>query len=158
MRILKRKSSLSFPLQTSRLGWSKELSAPPKVDSNDFSHKKWALACANARNRTHFLFYKPPSKAGCVNLKTKRADPGRTGISPQLPNRYSGRAWARPNSEQNYRLFTASRAAMRPEFRAKQVNSTMEDLGSRKALEGAGPLAWYPCEVDTSIRPGWMVL
>uniref|UniRef100_UPI001E507A6E hypothetical protein n=2 Tax=Eggerthella TaxID=84111 RepID=UPI001E507A6E len=44
---------------TSRLGWSKELSAPPKVDSDDFSHKKWALACANAQNQTHYLSYKP---------------------------------------------------------------------------------------------------
>ena len=30
-----------------------------KVDSDDFSHKKWALACANAQNQTHFLSYKP---------------------------------------------------------------------------------------------------
>ncbi|MEE0228128.1 MAG: hypothetical protein UD304_04285, partial [Slackia isoflavoniconvertens] len=30
-----------------------------KVDSDDFSHKKWALACANAQNQTHYLSYKP---------------------------------------------------------------------------------------------------
>ena len=41
------------------LGWSRESSAPPKVDSDDFSHKKWALACANAQNQTHYLSYKP---------------------------------------------------------------------------------------------------
>ncbi|MDR3900470.1 MAG: hypothetical protein Q3X49_05185, partial [Slackia sp.] len=38
-----------------------------KVDSDDFSHKKWALACANAQNQTHYLSYKPlplPKKAG----------------------------------------------------------------------------------------------
>ena len=151
MRILKRKSSLSFPLQTSRLGWSKELSAPPKVDSNDFSHKKWALACANARNRTHFLFYKPPSKAGCVNLKTKRADPGRTGISPQLPNRYSGRAWARPNSEQNYRLFTASRAAMRPEFRAMQVSPAADRFAT--GLPSSPSTLAHPSTVKPPMQP-----
>ncbi|WP_418238856.1 hypothetical protein, partial [Ellagibacter isourolithinifaciens] len=30
-----------------------------KVDSDDFSHKKLALACANAQNQTHYLSYKP---------------------------------------------------------------------------------------------------
>ena len=35
-----------------------------KVDSDDFSHKKWALACANAQNQTHYLSYKPCS-FGC---------------------------------------------------------------------------------------------
>ena len=33
-----------------------------KVDSDDFSHKKWALACANAQNQTHYLSYKPIRK------------------------------------------------------------------------------------------------
>ena len=35
-----------------------------KVDSDDFSHKKWALACANAQNQTHYLSYKPQSARG----------------------------------------------------------------------------------------------
>ena len=39
-------------------------------------------------------------------------------------------------------------------FRRK-VSSTEEDLGSRAALEKAEKLCWYPCEVNTSIRPGW---
>lgn len=30
-----------------------------------------------------------------------------------------------------------------------------DDLGSRKLLQGAEALIWYPSEVDTSIRPGW---
>lgn len=29
------------------------------------------------------------------------------------------------------------------------------DLGSRKVIEDAEKLVWYPAEVDTSIRPGW---
>ena len=31
----------------------------------------------------------------------------------------------------------------------------VEDIGSRKALQGAAELVWYPAEVDYSIRPGW---
>ena len=38
---------------------------------------------------------------------------------------------------------------------ARRVDRTDEDLGSREAIAGAGALAWYPAEVDTSIRPGW---
>ncbi len=30
-----------------------------------------------------------------------------------------------------------------------------EDLGSREAIRNASLLAWYPSEVDVSIRPGW---
>jgi alpha-L-fucosidase len=39
---------------------------------------------------------------------------------------------------------------------ASRVRSDEEDLGSRAALAGhEDDLAWYPAEVNTSIRPGW---
>lgn len=39
---------------------------------------------------------------------------------------------------------------------ARLVTSDEEDLGSRAALAGhLDALAWYPAEVNTSIRPGW---
>ena len=41
------------------------------------------------------------------------------------------------------------------EFRMRRITSDMEDLGSRRALEGETDLIWYPAEVNTSIRPGW---
>jgi alpha-L-fucosidase len=34
-------------------------------------------------------------------------------------------------------------------------NLTNEDLGSRKKIEKASSLTWYPAEVDVSIRPRW---
>ena len=37
---------------------------------------------------------------------------------------------------------------------ARRVSREDEDLGSREAIAHAGRLAWYPAEVDTSIRPG----
>ena len=42
----------------------------------------------------------------------------------------------------------------------RRVPSEEQDLGSRQALidydkKGHGELAWYPAEVNTSIRPGW---
>ena len=38
---------------------------------------------------------------------------------------------------------------------ARRVDPQDQDLGSREAIRDAGPLVWYPAEVDTSIRPGW---
>ena len=32
---------------------------------------------------------------------------------------------------------------------------TGQDLGSRKVIEKAKSLVWYPAEIDVSIRPGW---
>ena len=40
------------------------------------------------------------------------------------------------------------------EFR-KQVGTCDDDLGSREVIREAGELAWFPAEVNTSIRPGW---
>src|SRR4030042_2522337 len=36
-----------------------------------------------------------------------------------------------------------------------QKDLTEKDLGSRDKIYGARVLAWYPSEVDVSIRPGW---
>ncbi len=41
------------------------------------------------------------------------------------------------------------------EFRERKVNSRVEDLGSRDIISKADKLIWYPCEVNTSIRPNW---
>lgn len=38
---------------------------------------------------------------------------------------------------------------------SRKVSSRDEDLGSRKAIDNAQKLVWYPAEVNTSIRPGW---
>jgi alpha-L-fucosidase len=38
---------------------------------------------------------------------------------------------------------------------SKSINSIDEDLGSRKVIENVENLAFYPAEVNTSIRPGW---
>ena len=38
---------------------------------------------------------------------------------------------------------------------SRRITSSDEDLGSREAIRDAGPLVWYPAEVNTSIRPGW---
>jgi alpha-L-fucosidase len=38
---------------------------------------------------------------------------------------------------------------------SKRITSSDDDLGSREAIRLAGPLVWYPAEVNTSIRPGW---
>ena len=37
----------------------------------------------------------------------------------------------------------------------KPIDQTDRDLGSRKAIENATNLIWYPSETDVSIRPGW---
>ncbi len=38
---------------------------------------------------------------------------------------------------------------------SRLVRSGDQDLGSRAVIANAGQLAWYPAEVNTSIRPGW---
>ena len=38
---------------------------------------------------------------------------------------------------------------------SRRVDRQDEDLGSREVIAAAGELAWYPAEVDTSVRPGW---
>jgi alpha-L-fucosidase len=38
---------------------------------------------------------------------------------------------------------------------SKRYLSNDEDLGSRRIIQNAGHLIWYPAEVNTSIRPGW---
>ncbi|MCL1794799.1 MAG: alpha-L-fucosidase [Oscillospiraceae bacterium] len=40
-------------------------------------------------------------------------------------------------------------------FRARGINIDSLDLGSREVIEGETKFIWYPCETDTSIRPGW---
>ena len=35
------------------------------------------------------------------------------------------------------------------------ISATAKDLGSRKLIEQAKSIYWYPSEVDVSIRPGW---
>lgn len=38
---------------------------------------------------------------------------------------------------------------------SRRFSTQDEDLGSRAVLEHTAPYAWYPAEVNTSIRPGW---
>mgnify|MGYP000955478816 CR=1 FL=1 len=40
-------------------------------------------------------------------------------------------------------------------FRQRKIAGNDQDLGSRRVLEGETDLAWYPAEVNLSIRPGW---
>lgn len=53
--------------------------------------------------------------------------------------------------------YTASRSQQSDDATfSRRVETRDQDLGSRAVLEAAdGPLAWYPAEVNTSIRPGW---
>ena len=40
-------------------------------------------------------------------------------------------------------------------FRKAGVKLDSRDMGSRKIICGERDFIWYPCETDTSIRPGW---
>ena len=48
-----------------------------------------------------------------------------------------------------------SQQALSDAQRLQRINSSDEDLGSRKVLEKNAYLSWYPAEVDVSIRDGW---
>ena len=54
----------------------------------------------------------------------------------------------------NEKVHASSQKEDNAQFRQK-INSDEQDLGSRKVLENIDSLAWYPAEVNTSIRPGW---
>ena len=41
------------------------------------------------------------------------------------------------------------------EFRLRKISSADEDLGSREIMKDETEFAWFPAEVNTSIRPGW---
>ena len=49
----------------------------------------------------------------------------------------------------------SSQQAVTDAERLQKIKSSDEDLGSRKVLEKNAYLAWYPAEVDVSIRDGW---
>jgi alpha-L-fucosidase len=40
-------------------------------------------------------------------------------------------------------------------FRRRVYSVTETDLGSREIIKDVSDFIWYPCETDTSIRPGW---
>ena len=40
-------------------------------------------------------------------------------------------------------------------FRKRKLDSSQDDLGSRELLRDAIGYKWFPCETNTSIRPGW---
>lgn len=40
-------------------------------------------------------------------------------------------------------------------FRERKISASDRDLGSREVIKDEERLAWYPAEVNTSIRPGW---
>jgi len=40
-------------------------------------------------------------------------------------------------------------------FRKLGIEINSRDMGSRKVIYGEKNFIWYPCETDTSIRPGW---
>lgn len=50
--------------------------------------------------------------------------------------------------------FAQDRASWRALWQLRERNQD-QDLGSRKALEGAQALCWWAAETDVSIRPGW---
>lgn len=54
----------------------------------------------------------------------------------------------------NEKIQQKSQQADDREF-AKRYSSDEEDLGSRDVIRHEAELAWYPAEVNTSIRPGW---
>ncbi|MBW7458843.1 alpha-L-fucosidase, partial [Paenibacillus sepulcri] len=54
----------------------------------------------------------------------------------------------------NEKIQANSQQADDREF-AKRVGSENDDLGSRRILADTDEVAWYPAEVNTSIRPGW---
>jgi len=53
------------------------------------------------------------------------------------------------------KIQAASQRSDGARFRSRGIRSGDMDLGSRRVMAKAGEWAWYPAEVNASIRPGW---
>lgn len=104
-----------------------------KVDSDDFSHKKWALACANAQNQTHYLSYKPKTQ--------ERRSIERRSLSVLLIALRRVAKWHAKGVEQ--RPFA---------FRINKLRATSGEWAGRQCAKGVGRVAPPASRVSESLK------